>query len=86
MCIDSTESQALFSSAQHWNKRPRAQRESTGAPSEHRAALCDVWVTECWHRLPRGRGVSSLGISKTHLDAGLSSCSGCCCFNRVWTR
>lgn len=64
MCIDSTESQALFSSAQHWNKRPRAQRESTGAPSEHRAALCDVWVTECWHRLPRGRGVSSWGSPK----------------------
>lgn len=59
---------------------------STGTPSEHRAALCAVWVTECWHRLPRGHGVSSLGISKTHLHAGLASCSGCCCFNRVWTR
>ena len=36
----------------------------TGAPSEHQAALLCCAVPEHWHRLPRGFGVSSLGIQK----------------------
>ena len=35
---------------------------NTGAPSEHQAALLCGAVLEHWHRLPRGCGVSSLGM------------------------
>jgi len=27
-----------------------------GTPSEHQKHSCTVWVTEQWHRLPRGCG------------------------------
>jgi len=30
-------------------------------------------VMEHWHRLPRGCGISSLGISQSHLDVALGT-------------
>ena len=44
---------------------------STGAPSEHQAALPCFVVPEHWHRLPRGCGVSSLGMFRSRLAMGL---------------
>ena len=41
-----------------------------------------VWVMECWPRLPRGCGVSSLEIFKSHLCVPLWTYSGCPCLSR----
>jgi len=45
----------------------------TGAPSEHQEHSCAVQVTEQQHGLPRGCGVSSLGISSSCLDVALGT-------------
>ena len=45
----------------------------TGAPTEHQEHSCAVQVTEQQHGLPRGCGVSSLGISSSHLDVALGT-------------
>ena len=45
----------------------------TGAPTEHPEHSCAVQVTELQHRLSRGFGVSSLGISSSHLDVALGT-------------
>jgi len=44
-----------------------------GALSEHQEHSCAVQVTEQQHRLPRGCGASSLGISNSHWDVALGT-------------
>ena len=57
---------------------PRARKRGTGHKLEHkkfslnaRKHCCAVWVREHWHRVPRGCGVSSLGICQSCLDVAL---------------
>ena len=42
-------------------------------PSDHQEHCCAVQVTEHWHRLQRGCGVSSLEIFQSHLDVALDT-------------
>jgi len=51
---------------------------SNGLRLEHRKFHTNIWknlfmvmVTEHWHRLPRGCGISTLEIFKCHLDMAL---------------
>jgi len=60
----------LFSVLSIDKMRPRARTGTQEAPCRHQLT---AWVTEHWHRLPRGCGVSSLEISKSHLDMGLGA-------------
>ena len=46
---------------------------STAVPSARQAALLCCVVPEPWHRLPRGCGVFSLGISQSRLDMALGT-------------
>jgi len=43
-----------------------------------------VQVTEHWHRLPRGCGVSSLEVSRSHLAVGLGTLLWVALLQRGW--
>jgi len=63
------------------------QEAQTGArevPSEHQEHCCAVQVTEHWHRLPRGCGISSLEVSGSHLAVGLSTLLWVALLQRGW--
>ena len=59
---------------------------STGAPSEHQAALLCCAVLKHWHRLPRGCGVSSLGMFRSHLATGLGPLLWVSLLEQEWAR
>ena len=58
----------------------------TGSPSEHQAALPCCAVPEHWHRLPRGCGVSSLGMFRSHLAMGLGPLLWVSLLEQGWAR
>ena len=54
-------------------RRQRAQTGTQEVPSDHQKHFCAVQVTEQWHRLHRGCGLSSLEIFQSHLDTALGT-------------
>jgi len=58
--------------------------EHSKLPLNIRQLFYAVWVTESWHRLPRGCGVFCGEIFRSCLDR--APCSGCPCLGRGWAR